>query len=253
MPNVVKRGANRPAHNARTNKAAQRTPLPPRPQAVEDAREAIREAKAIVPPDAKSPAKARAFIEEAATLGWMPRGKGYIAAEDLATLSVTRGEEVITIEWRHGVFQHCTYSCPGRTGIKLNNASAARKRMAVPTDKALEEAQTVTARKVIRQPRREPAVRVRHRLPFSEASLDQDVLDALYGKAITWTNSISGQAEEDRVPKAQKTVVSREGAPIDTHSRNAPRIVDSPRGRCITFVGLTGYRTVLVSAIVRVR
>lgn len=44
MVNVVKRGAGRPGHTARTNRHAQRTPLPPKAGVVEDAREAVAEA-----------------------------------------------------------------------------------------------------------------------------------------------------------------------------------------------------------------
>jgi hypothetical protein len=47
---TVKRGAGRPAHSERVNRHAQRTPLPPKPGAIEDAREAIAEATAGICP-----------------------------------------------------------------------------------------------------------------------------------------------------------------------------------------------------------
>lgn len=193
--------------------------------------------------DAKSGAKAEAFVGEALRLGWTATAMFPGNRIDTVTVHAKRGEESIDIEWIGGVFQdNCTYHHAGRTAIKLRNASAAKQRMAIEPAKANEEAQKVTAHKSVR-PRAEKTTSVARSLPFTEASLDQEVLDAVYGKRITWTNGTSGAQEEDHVP-----------APAQSRKpKNVTRMSEGPRGRTLEFIGVTGFRSVLVSAIVRVR
>jgi hypothetical protein len=184
--------------------------------------------------------KAQEFARSATELGW---AAGVAESEgDAASVTAKRGGEQIFIEWSGGVFQgdSCLYTIGSRT-IKLKNASACKTRMALPEEKATEEASRVAVRRVSA-----PAVRKAAQakaLPFSEASLDQEVLDALYGRKITWTNGVSGEEESDRVPNLE-----------DLHQKaNAPKIDEGPRGRVVTFPGQSGYRSVLVAAIISVR
>jgi hypothetical protein len=189
----------------------------------------------------KSGAKAQTFLAEAARLGWDSSGYD-IRPGDRASLTVKRGSESIDIEWLAGVFQGdtCYYHHVGRTAIKLRNASAAKMRMAIPPAQADQEAQKVTAHKSVR-PKAGKAPSTMRSLPFTEASLDQEVLDALYGKEITWTNRISGEPQTERVPGLARK------------PSHAPRISDGPDGRVINFVGSAGFTTVLLSQITRVR
>jgi hypothetical protein len=205
--------------------------------------------------DTKSGAKAEAFATEALRLGW--KAEGELLSEDRATVTATRGDERIMISWIGGVFigDTCYYSHNGRTPIKLHNASAAKKRMAVPPAQADEEATKVTAHKATRAKASAPASAKRsgRKLPFTEASLDQEVLDALYGKRIYWTNTISGAEEDDRVPAEAETVRLGDGSPGKRKQHHAPRITEGPKGRIINFVGAAGFRSVLLASITRVR
>lgn len=333
MVTTVKRGAGRPAATSRKDKAAQRTPLPPRPGQISDemlahaahvvslqdktaiqlrayAREkgykipglskmakddVLREilaaeesgedikterteeeaargrqsaqaagkitgerlavdtktAKAMpakqaekVGGNTKSELKAAAFAEEAINLGWTwdMQTEG-----ESTTVVVKRGDETLEISWLGGVFQGdtCVYQHAGRTAIKIHNASAAKKRMAVPAAEAEQEARKVTAHKAARGGVRKSSVTTRRarELPFTEASLDQEVLDALCGRTITWVNGTSGTEDSARIPQ-----------PSDVKKlTNAPKIGEGNRGRHITFNSASGARTVLLSSIIEVR
>jgi Rho termination factor, N-terminal domain len=336
MTTTVKRGAGRPAAAEKTNRHAQRTPLPPKAGVVEDAREVIAStsqpygdmtvaqlrviarhllvegsrsmrrgdllnaileaekaaAKAQTPErvrraeakvdaalkptktekaiddafatspavvtevnkrlDSKSGAKAEAFVNEAMRLGW--EGSAVLAGTaDRVTVTVKRGDEAIDIEWIGGVFRgDCYYHHAGRTAIKLRNASAAKQRMAIPPAKANEEAARVTAHKSIR-PKAGKAPSATRKLPFTEASLDQEVLDALYGKEITYTNRISGADETDRVPRPTEDVRLADGTPGRKKQGHPPTLSEGPDGRVLNFVGSAGFKTVLLSQINRVR
>lgn len=203
--------------------------------------------------DSKSGAKATAFVMEAMRLGWT--GSSSVAdGEDRVKVTAKRGDESIDIEWRAGVFQGdtCYYHHVGRTAIKLRNASAAKQRMAIPPAKAAEEAQKVTAHKSA-SPKAGKAPSANRKLPFTEASLDQEVLDALYGKEITWTNRISGADETARVPRPAEDVRLADGTPGRKRQGHPPTITEGPKGRVVNFVGSAGFKSVLLSQINRVR
>lgn len=319
MTTTVGKGANRPAAKARTAKAAQRTPLPPRKGQITDeqiqqaahivelqnmgvvalrkyarehgfsitganrmqkdellqeilaaedapvaaqgltkrtaetlvsklptpAKQAVKGDKAKAVPSqkgTKSETKAADFLAEAKLLSWAGTSE---TSGETTKVTVTRGAEAIEITWINGVFQgdSCVYQHAGRSAIKVHNASAAKKRMGATPDQAQEEAQKVTAHKAARAPKKTPLAARRSKLPFTDASMDQEVLDAVYGKFITWVNGTSDTEDTDRVPTPQEV---RKAA-------NAPKIGEGPRGRFITFTGQSGFRDVLVSSIVRVR
>jgi hypothetical protein len=328
MTTTVKRGAGRPAATEKSNRHAQRTPLPPKPGTVQGAKDAIAEAtgprygemtvaelrkvasgllvkgarsmnkgallNAILEGEAaeaklrtqasskraeakvdaalrptkteaaidaafpladeepeavatqtlgsKSERKAEAYVQAARKLGWAETIA--YADGDRITVTTKRGQESIDIEWVAGVFQGdtCFYHHNGRTAIKLRNASAAKHRMAIPPAQADQEAQKVTAHKSVR-PKAGKAPSATRSLPFTGASLDQDVLDAICGKEITWTNRISGEPETERVPQAH----------AGSNLKRQPRITEGPDGRVIHFVGAAGFKSVLLSQITRVR
>jgi hypothetical protein len=335
MVTTVKRGAGRPAATSRKDKAAQRTPLPPKPGTITDemlehaahivtlqdktavqlrayAREkgykipglskmakddVLREILAAEDTEAEKPAeekpktqprrpmgdakatgqrleaaakavqakapkampakqaekvggntkselKAAAFAEDAIALGWTWDME---TEGELTKVVVRRGEETLEISWLGGVFQGetCVYQHAGRTAIKVHNASAAKKRMAVPAEAAEQEARKVAAHKALRGGGRQKsdAKKSLKALPFTEASLDQEVLDALYGRRITWLNGTSDAEESDRVPSPREV----------KKAANAPKIGEGPRGRFITFTGQSGFRDVLISSITEVR
>jgi hypothetical protein len=268
MTTNVRRGAGRPAAQAKSNRHAQRTALPPKSGSV--GAEAIAEAKAAAQlkksaldakldaafgdasvAEEKSKAKGRAFLIEAKEFGWtlVPGSHGSTEKAGGFGLVVGRGEERITIEWLAGVFQDtCWYSCPGRDQIKLRNASAAKKRMALPAEVAEEEAKRVTVSKTMRAPRTAVSVETkRSRLPFSEASLDDVVLEAVSGRKLTWLNRISGAEEDDRV--LLLVAEEKRTRPV----RHKPYITESNAGRTLHFLGESGFRAVNVNSIVRVR
>ena len=186
----------------------------------------------------RSQAKAKAFIEDAHKLGWI--GQAFVEGEHVR-VTVKRGNETIDIEWVSGVFQGtCVYSFDGRS-VKLNNASAAKKRMARSAEEATEEVARASANRIVRKSAPEPKTRAA--LPFTEASLDQEVIDAVEGRKITWVNSISGEEEHDYVPAPRQGKGAR---PTNT------KITEGKRGRTLTFVGMGGFHDVLVSSIVAV-
>lgn len=207
--------------------------------------------------DTKSGRKAEAFAAEALRLGW--KVDAVLHSGDQATVIAVRDGEEIRIEWTEGLFQYdgTTYTHPGRTAVKLRNASAAKAQMLVPPAQAAAKAATVSAHKSVRASaaadgsgRARPA----KPLPFSEASLDQEVLDVLYGKRVTWINRISGKDEEDRVPDLGEVITDpRTGERRTRKQFHPPRIGESRSGRVLHFVGVDGFHSVLVSAIVRVR
>lgn len=202
----------------------------------------------------KSEAKADALIAEAKKLGWYGNRE---TKDDITTAVLTRGDEIITIQWDSGVFigETCNYSFGGRT-IKIHNASAARKRMAMPPEAAEAERSRVAVNRSFshRATVTSPREHRQHKLPFSEASLDDEVLAALNGKRIYWVNSISQVVEDDVIPSLRQTTRGRDGAPIDTRQTHQPHITEGTHdGRIVNFVGNTGFRSVRLSAIIRVR
>jgi hypothetical protein len=249
--NASKHGL-RKASEEKRKKHAQRTPLPPRPGAVAEAKAAIIETS--VP----SVLKAIDFVAAAKASGWETQSwwKG-----DHSKVQVTRGSESIQIEWLGGIFQPetCNYRYGAGNATKLRNASAAKARMSLPP----EAAETQAVRKAEAGSRGDAPTRASKQRSSSqirtvsfEALLDGDVVEAVRGRKITWTNRITGLEEQDFV-RDVRTVRTREGqasssikAPIASHA--APKIIDSKSGRTLAFLGAFGYRCVRVSDIHRV-
>lgn len=194
----------------------------------------------------KSEVKAASFITAADSLGW--KLDGTRSEGDHTEVTVKRGPESIHIGWVGGVFiyDECLYSNAGRGTIKLRNASAAKKRMAMSPDEASEEASRIQ-----NHHHREPSddggkdspVKRQRRPKFNEGMRDDEILDAVYGRRITFVNRISGEEDHDYVPRPQEV----------RRVSNRPRIEESRSGRVLTFTGSSGYRSVLVQSIVAVK
>lgn len=190
--NVNKFGL-RKAASERTNRHAQRTALPPRPERIADAKQTISDAGAIVESLARSQSKAKSLAEIVQAAGW---SAAIQVEDDRVTLVATRGEaESIHQAWVNGVWQYeaSTYSFADRT-TKPRNASGARKLLARSIEDAAAEMSKVAANKSFRK--REPADRVPARLPFDPAlASDIEILNALSGKAVQWYNRLSRGSE----------------------------------------------------------
>jgi hypothetical protein len=187
----------------------------------------------------KSQAKADAFLEAAAALGWAECARSS-PEQDPYGVVVGRGDERIAISWRAGVFvgEECFHSHPARSPRKVINASAAKKIMGIPPAVADEEARKVTAHKAAR-PRRdrtgEATTERRKALPFDpETATDEKVLAAVAGKRITWTNEISGGLH-------------------DAYVTGNPSIQNGKSGRSIRFTSPTGFSSVRISSLLSVR
>src|SRR3954465_10985339 len=134
----------RKAAQERTNRHAQRTPLPPKPGVVEGAREVIAAGQAMQAaeshgdaPDVRSWGKAKEFARKAGEAKWEvslePQGEA-------VELTATRGAEVIIQAWTHGVWQYpASFYAHGDRNTKPRNASGAAKLLTrSPEDAAAE-------------------------------------------------------------------------------------------------------------------
>lgn len=222
---TVKRGAGRPAAAARTNKHAQRTPLPPKGSEIEDARAVIAEAteerkrsgkrasvespvSEVAPapevsvmtanaPQTKSWDKACAFRDAVSALGWSTSlGHPQDGAEiDLVECTAQRGDEYLYISWKAGALQHpVTYTIDTRT-VKMRNASQAKQYAARSPEEASKELGKVTSNRAFRK--KEPSVKPNVRaLPFDPGlATNEEVVTALLGKSVAWINRISNGVE----------------------------------------------------------
>lgn len=239
--NASKHGL-RAAAKERSNKHAQRTPLPPRAGVVESAREAIAEAARSNAPatTGKSLGKAEAFAAKARAAKWQVEIEEHDG--DAVELTATRGPEVIIQSWSGGVWSYPTsFYAHGDRNTKPRNASGAAKLLDRSETDAAAETGKVAANKHFRkaepkdiQVRLEEAQRV---LPFDpDLATDEEITGILAGQALVWYNRISRGQES--------ALVSRKGA----------RITLTPDGeRVVLFCcPVTGYRACLVTAILRV-
>jgi hypothetical protein len=244
MTTNVPKGANRAAAAQRTNRHAQRTPLPPRPGKVADAIEVIAAGKAASSngerPDDRSVEKAKAFAEKAAGLGWEPL-KAVTAGA--AEITVTRGSETIVQAWRGGVWQYdaSVYAYGDRT-TKPRNASGAAKLLERSADDAGAEMAKVAANRQFRKAEPKDLNRTmesaRKHLPFDpQLATDEEVLTVLSGQSIVWYNRISRNTES--------AIVGRSKSLRMTLNEDGERVV-------LWCCPVTGFRACLVTAILKV-
>lgn len=234
--NVVKRGAGRAAHAARTNRHAQRTPIPRSGIEIEGARavtegaaparkrsgkaasvdapapEAHREASLKVTaekaPQTKSRAKAIAFRDDVAKLGWSAStGHPQDGAEiDLVECLAERGEEYLYVSWKAGALQHpVTYTIHDQT-IKMRNASQAKQYAARSIEEAEEKFTKAVSNRAFRK--KEPSEKPQpHAIPFDAGlATNEEVVTALLGKSVAWVNRISNGVETATLGRDAKRV-----------------------------------------------
>jgi hypothetical protein len=264
----VPKGANRASAAARTRKHAQRTALPlkagsPGAEAIEEAAVAVYDSsggKTLLredlsgiqagliavaveshgdAPDDRSPGKARAFATKAEALGWKC-AMGLMGGASEVT--ATRGAETVVQAWSGGVWSYeaSIYAYGDRT-TKPRNASGALKLLARSEADAAAEASKVQANRHFRkaEPKdiEQTLEKAQKSLPFDpNLATDEEITGVMAGQAIVWYNRI-GRSNES-------AIVGRKGV----------RITLLPDGQRVAnfCCPVTGYRSCLVTAILRV-
>ena len=189
--------------------------------------------KAERPAEGTGP-KASAFVVDAKGLGWdaVVVSSGDAIRSDHVTVS--RGEvEQITIEWQNECqVPPVLYTRPDGSVIKLNNASAARKKMAeAPPSAAVLAAKARTRASINGTKSTVPVA-----LPFEPGLMtDEELAEAMRGTRITWVNAISGAEDTDSIPPDTKV-----------------RVTEGKSGRQLHFIGIMGARSVRVSSIIAI-
>lgn len=243
MSKIVKKGAGRAAHAERTSRHAQRTPLPPKPGKVEDAKDVLATLQPAEshgePSDAKSLGKAQAFAAKAVAAKW---SASTAVVADAVELTLTRGPEVIVQAWRNGVWQYdASIYAYGDRNTKPRNASGAAKLLNRSPEDAKAEMMKVAANKHFRKAEPKDLVKsleeAQRSLPFDPAEApDEIITGVLAGQAVVWYNRLSRSQES--------AIVGRKGAWI-TYLDDGERVVNI----CCP---ATGFRSFLVTAILRV-
>lgn len=238
----------RAAAAQRSQKHAQRTPLPPKPGVVKEVREVIDSLTAVqaavvdaAVSKAKSLGKAEAFAEKARAAKWGVSTE-VDAEHDTVELTATRGGETIVQAWSGGVWQYpSSFYGYGDRNTRPRNASGALKLLARSPEDAQAEAGKVAANKHFRKAEpKDIEVKLeeaQRRLPFDPTlAADELILAAVNGQALVWYNSLSRGQES--------ALVSRKGARIS---------VTADGKRVLTFCcPVTGYRSCYVSSLLRV-
>lgn len=219
---VVKKGAGRASHSAKTNKAAQRTPLPPKNTPVpRTAVAAIKDevAKGKAPKEAPPQyAKAGAFAAEAEKLGWKLTKK---AEGTRAEVLGTRGAESFHIAWDNNVYERWAGYTATTGGVekKIPNAKSMLVQLALSPEQAAAQPQAKAAKTrrvsggvaspVSRDPgamgspedgwhlptpeenARMAELHMPVNLPWDPATAtDDDVREAVKGKKLRWRNTL---------------------------------------------------------------
>jgi hypothetical protein len=208
--NTVRKGAGRAAATERTNRHAQRTPLPPKAGSL--GAEAIAEAKesrafrtgaarfqqtagsTVAATDTKSVGKAQAFAELAVASGW----EAAINTLDSGVELIARragGVEALHQAWVNGVWQYeaSTYSFADRT-TRPRNASGAAKLLPRTHEDAATEMNKVASNKHFRK--REPREVEAMVLPFDPAEASEaEIVGYLRGQTVAWYNRLSRGTE----------------------------------------------------------
>jgi hypothetical protein len=183
----------RKAAEERTNRHAQRTPLPAKAERIADAKEVLATIQQDFP-SVKSWGKAQSFKKFAELDGWDVELK---ADGERVTLLATRAEgvEALHQSWLNGVWQYeaSTYSFADRT-TRPRNASGATKLLSRTHEAAAAEMNKVAANTHFRK--REPREVTTMVLPFDpkEAS-EAEIIGFLRGQTVAWYNRLSRGSE----------------------------------------------------------
>lgn len=207
MTATVKRGAGRPAAAERTNRHAQRTPLPPRPGVVEAARMAV----AASYSDDRSAGKAEAFADRSRQQGWQTEIQ---ARGDATEVTATRGPETIVQAWRGGVWQYdaSVYAFADRT-TKPRNAAGAVKLLEREATAAEAETQKVSTNTHFRK--REPRELKTIVLPLDpELLTSEEATKYFKGRTVRWYNRWTRGSETATVSRGTPVRVTRHGEEV---------------------------------------
>ena len=250
---TVKKGAGRAAHTEKTNRHAQRTPLPPKtngeqaPKVLRDLLtlqvEVAPKTAAILNGESRSIPKAKAFCEKVEANGWTADRSWGEGGSDHIVVTARRGAEVIFIEWIAGVFQATAMYAQGDRNIKMRNASQALQYGARTPEQATAETAKVSANRFFRK-REQPTEAVeaqKQALPFDPATaLEDEVLAQLAGRRVTWMNRVS-QSPESAV------------FPVE-YRKEFTHITEYEGERIVNFVdhGGTGFRSFRLSGLLSV-
>lgn len=178
--------------------------------------------------------------------------------QDAVTLKLRRtekeGGEFIEVRWDGNAIKELIVVSDGKTlkyvrnvaALKRHLAATAEERKAVfvekpkaaPKPKA-QKAQDATERRVARA----KSSRRRKALPFTPDSPDEQILDAVRGRKITWLTRLAHTEEEDRIEPQRNT---DKGKFYISHG-------ELEGYRQLQFVGSCGFRAVYVDAITAVR
>lgn len=247
MTKTASKAGLKAAATAKTEKAAQRTPLPPKQKAspADDtlamitaaAREVAREKRDA---DSKSWGKAKEYIDAVRALGWStsagrPQGSD---VPDHVEVIAKRGNETLFIEWIGGVHQATSSYTIADREVKIKNASAAKARAAMPADDAKAELERVQTNKVFRKRERPDTETKQARLPFDvNTAGDAEIAKAIAGRRIMWVNKYRDTDEEAYVQDDPRGVT----------------FTEYDGNRIINFLcPHTGFRSCRVTAITRV-
>lgn len=153
----------------------------------------------------RSLAKALKFKAEVEKHGWTVEVTH--EGDDAEAIGRRSGElETIYQHWIGGVYQYPagTYTYAART-IVPRNASAMRKRAAMTPEECKTELERVEGNRAFR--RSTPVETRKARLPFDpETARDEEIVAALLGKGVKWTNRISNRSESAVVGRDPRRV-----------------------------------------------
>lgn len=198
MTTNVPRGAGRAAHTQRTAKAAQRTPLPPKPALP---------AAPIIDEDLPGGKKAALFLEAAFYAGWQvgtARNENEINV--VATRTTPAGMETIVCIWTDGrAIKQPVHMIGDQVQARPRNVAAARTLLAIPADNLVlvSSRKPVTAEEASKSNKtdsRETRVLVRS-VPWDNESADEEIVVFVAGREITWHNAISDKYETAVCPR----------------------------------------------------
>lgn len=199
MPTTVKRGAGRPAAEAKRRKHAQRTPLPPRGKVGVAGggvtAKAIAEERSLPPEAKKSMAKANAAADVARANGYdveLQQAGGFVKVIATKLYKDGTGERV-EVAWINGRMSTddmpkvivSTVDNPDRE-VLLRNASAFKMQVSGKPSKPVALG--------VRAPRtsHKPDQGRQSSRGFDETATDVVILDALRGAQISWRNGTAG-------------------------------------------------------------
>lgn len=164
------------------------------------------------------------------------------------SISVVRGGESIKIWWVEAKLTEAPVYTYGGIETKLRNHSAVLGQMASRPNVNRVKRRARAASRLGGEPLE--LIEIVKALPWDPDQMDDiELKRACYGRTLVWLNSITGLPERDAIWYPTKT------GPKSGPNWNAAnyKITRSKAGRrIITFVGMTGYRSVGVDALLQV-